>query len=156
MTTKPTPKLFAIKTTGGQEKTVADFLSNRVKMKKLPIYSALVIENMKGYVFLEADNAQVVNDGITGFKNVRGQVPGIVQYSDIDKFLTTKPVILELDINDLVEIIAGPFKGMKARIKRIEPSRSEVTIILLDAPYPLPVTVDSNYLKLVSKEKQSS
>jgi transcriptional antiterminator NusG len=56
-------------------------------------------------------------------------------------------------VNDVVEIIAGPFKGMRAKITRIEVARSEVTVLLMDAPYQLPVTVDASYLKIVEKAK---
>ena len=47
----------------------------------------------------------------------------------------------------MVEIIGGPFKGMKATITRVDHEKEEATVILLDAPYQLPVTVDANYLK---------
>jgi transcriptional antiterminator NusG len=148
---KQTCRLFAVKTTGGQEKSVADFISNRIAMKQIPVYSIIVFNAIGGYVFLEAENAQIVNNSITGFKHIKGQIPGIIQYQDIEKFLSSKPIISELSVNDIVEIIAGPFKGLKAKINRIETSRSEVTVVLLDAPYQLPVTIDANYLKLISK-----
>ena len=46
-----------------------------------------------------------------------------------------------------VEVIGGNFKGMKATITRVDHDKEEATVILLDAPYQLPVTVDANYLK---------
>ena len=39
---------------------------------------------------------------------------------------------------------------MKATITRVDHDKEEATVILLDAPYQLPVTVDANYLKAVS------
>ncbi|MCP8315180.1 MAG: transcription elongation factor Spt5 [archaeon] len=135
---------------------VADFISNRVSSRKLPVYSIFLLEDMKGYVFLETDNAQVVSEAVSGLKHVRGLVPGMIQYQDIEKFLVTKPVISELKVDDIVEIIAGPFKGMRAKINRIELARSEVTVVLLDAPYQLPVTIDANYLKPSSQTKSES
>ncbi len=149
-------RLFAVKATGGQEKMVADFVANRASKKKLSIYSVLVLDDMKGYVFLETDNAQVVSEAVSGLKHVKGLVPGIMQFQDIEKFLITKPVISELKVDDIIEIIAGPFKGMRAKINRIEMARSEVTVILLDAPYQLPVTIDASYLKPSSKAKIES
>ncbi|MGQ9469745.1 MAG: transcription elongation factor Spt5 [Nitrososphaerales archaeon] len=153
MSKKLSSRLFAIKTTGGQEKIVAEFVANRVSNRKLPVYSMLVLDDMKGYVFLEADNAQVVSEAISGLKHVRGLVPGMIQYQDIEKFLITKPIISELKVDDIVEIIAGPFKGMRAKVNRIELTRSEVTVVLLDAPYQLPVTIDASYLKPSSQAK---
>ncbi len=54
----------------------------------------------------------------------------------------------ELAVENTVEIIGGPFKGMKATITRIDKEKEEATVVLLDASYQLPVTVDANYLKL--------
>jgi len=39
---------------------------------------------------------------------------------------------------------------MKATITRIDVEKEEATVVLLDASYQLPVTVDANYLKLVT------
>ena len=38
---------------------------------------------------------------------------------------------------------------MKATITRLELEKEEATVVLLDAAYHLPVTLDANYLKLV-------
>ena len=147
-------RFFAVKTTGGQEKTVANYAYTVLLRRPKPIYSILVLDGMKGYVLFEATNAQVVIETVMGFKHVKSTVQGMMLFSDIEKFLVSKPVIDELGVNDIVEIVAGPFKGMKARIDRLELSRGEATIVLLDTPYQLPVTVDANYLKLIKKTEE--
>lgn len=156
-----TTRIFAVKTTGGQEKTVAKFVGDRLEKRKQEgkapqVQAILVLEAQKGYVFFEAPNAQAVSDAISGFKHVKGMVPGYIQYSDIEKFLVEKSMISDVNVNDVIEIIAGPFKGMRARINRVEPQRSEVTVILLDAPYQLPVTVEVGSIKIVSRAQSSS
>ena len=149
-------RIFAVKTTGGQEKTVAKFVGDRIEKRKQEgkesqVYSILVLEAQKSYVFFEAPNAQAVSDSISGFKHVKGMVPGYIQFSDIEKFLVTKSIISDVNVNDIVEIVAGPFKGMRAKINRVEPQKSEVTVMLLDAPYQLPVTVDVGFIRIVSR-----
>jgi transcriptional antiterminator NusG len=149
-------RIFAVKTTGGQEKTVAKFVGDRLEKRKQEgknpqVEAILVLEAQKGYVFFEAPNAQAVSDAISGFKHVKGMVPGYIQFSDIEKFLVEKSMISDVNVNDVIEIIAGPFKGMRARINRVEPQRNEVTVILLDAPYQLPVTVEVGSIKIVSR-----
>jgi transcriptional antiterminator NusG len=47
-------------------------------------------------------------------------------------------------------VIAGPFKSMKAKITRVDYEKQEATVVLLDSPYQIPVTVDANYLKRLS------
>ncbi len=149
-------RIFAVKTTGGQEKTVAKFVGDRLEKRKQEgkesqVYSILVLEAQKSYVFFEAPNAQAVSDSISGFKHVKGMVPGYVQFSDIEKFLVTKSIISDVNVGDVIEIVAGPFKGMRAKINRVEPQKSEVTVMLLDAPYQLPVTVDVGFIRIVSR-----
>jgi len=153
-------RFFAVKTTGGQERNVAKFVGNRLERNETEnsvisstIRSIVVIDSLKGYVFFEAPNAQVVSDAISGFKHVKNMIPGIVPYEDIEKFLVTRSIVSEISINDTVEITSGPFKNMKAKISRVEAGRSEVTIMLLDAPYQLPVTIDVNGIRIVEKSK---
>ncbi|MCL4518735.1 MAG: transcription elongation factor Spt5 [Thaumarchaeota archaeon] len=154
-------RIFAVKTTGGQEKTVAKFVGDRLEKRKQEgkesqVYSILVLEAQKSYVFFEAPNAQAVSDSISGFKHVKGMVPGYIQFSDIEKFLVSKSIISDVNVNDVIEIVAGPFKGMKAKINRVEPQKSEVTVMLLDAPYQLPVTVDVGFIRIVSRAASAS
>ena len=143
--------IYPVKTTGGQERTVATFVANKAMQKKKPIYSILALDTWKGYVLFEAPNSQVVDESIQGFKHVRSKIPGMMQFQDIEKFLVTKSMVAELSDSDIVEIVAGPFKTMRAKIVRIETAKQEVTVVLLDTPYQLPVTVDAAYLKIVQK-----
>ena len=144
-------RFFAVKTTGGQEKNVANMAETRIKMKSHEIHSILLPDSQKGYIYIEAANAQIVGKCVTGTKHVKNIVPGIIQFQDIERFLVTKSAVSELDVGDAVSVISGPFKRMNATITKIESSRSEATIILLDAQYPMPITVPASYLKIIQK-----
>jgi transcriptional antiterminator NusG len=143
--------IFAVRTTVGQERNVANLIASRVKTNAVPIKAILVPENLKGYIFIEADGPHVVEQAISGIKHVRSRVPGIVAFSEIKKYITVKLSIEELDINDLVEVTGGPFKGMRAKITDIDRPKEEVTVELLEATFTLPVTVHADYVKLVQK-----
>jgi transcriptional antiterminator NusG len=71
-----------------------------------------------------------------------------MEFKDIEGYLVTKSNAPNIAVDNVVEIIGGPFKGMKATVTRVDNDKQEATVILLDAPYQLPVTVDSNYLKI--------
>jgi transcriptional antiterminator NusG len=62
-------------------------------------------------------------------------------------------MVAELTEGDTVEIVAGPFKTMRAKITRIESAKQEVTVVMLDTPFQLPVTVSAAYLKIVERAK---
>ena len=145
--------IFPVKTTGGQEKTVATFVAKRAVQKSKPIYAVLALDTWKGYVLFESATSQAVDESIQGFKHVRSKIPGMMQYQDIEKFLVTKSMVAELNEGDTVEIVSGPFKSMRARITRLEKEKQEVTVILLDTVYQMPISLDAAYLKLVERAK---
>jgi transcriptional antiterminator NusG len=155
-TEEPMTKIFAVKTTTGQEKNVAKLVAAKVEMNHIPIKAILVPETLKGYVFVEADGPHFVEEAITGVRHVRSRVPGVVSFSEIERYIIRKPIIEELDENDVVEVTGGPFKGMRAKITRIDKSKAEVTLELLEATFTLPITVHSDYIKLVEKAKSQS
>jgi len=145
--------IFPVKTTGGQEKTVATFVAKRAVQKSKPIYAVLALDTWKGYVLFESATSQAVDESIQGFKHVRSKIPGMMQYQDIEKFLVTKSMVAELNEGDTVEIVSGPFKSMRAKITRLEKEKQEVTVILLDTAYQMPISLDAAYLKLVERAK---
>lgn len=140
--------LFAIRTTGGQEKVVMNLLQTRAKMNKINIQAVLLVDNLKGYVVVEALDPSAAYQAIEGVRHIRGQLRGELDFKDIEGYLVKKSTVTQLTVDKVVEITGGPFKGMKATITRVDYEKEEATVVLLDAAYELPVTVDANYLKL--------
>jgi transcriptional antiterminator NusG len=143
-------KFFAIRITGGQENIVANIIQNRINAKKIGIHSILILENFKGYIIVEAPDSNIAYEALAGVRHVRGQIRGELPFKDIEGYLVKKPVVSDLNVDDTVEIIGGPFKAMQAKITRVDYEKQEATVVLLDSPYQIPVTVDANYLKKVS------
>jgi len=147
--------IFAVRTTVGQERNVSNLIAGRAEANRIPIKAILVPETLRGYIFIEADGPHIVEKAISGIRHVRSRVPGVVSFSEIEKYIVVKPVIQDLDLNDLVEVTGGPFKGMRAKITGIDRSKEEVTIELLEATFTLPITVHADYLKVVKKSEES-
>jgi len=146
--------IFAVRTTAGQEKNVANMIAIRVETADIPIKAVLIPGALKGYVFVEAEGPHLVERAIAGIKHIRSRVPGKVEFSEVEKYIVMKPIIKELKIDDIVEIVGGPFKGMRAKITRIDETKNEVTLELLEATFTLPITVHADYVKLVEKAKE--
>jgi transcriptional antiterminator NusG len=140
-------QFFAIRTTGGQEENTANFIYKNSVLNKNQVYCIIYLTSQKGYLIIESKSGQDVREAISGIKHVKELVPGLLKIEDFDKLLIKKPAITEYTIGEIVDIVMGPFKGMKAKITKIDLSKMEVTVMLLDAPYPLSLTVDSSYLK---------
>lgn len=143
-------KFFVVRVSGGQESLIASMLQSRLSSKKIEgIYSILFLESFKGYVIVEALDSNIAYEALHGIRHIRGQIRGELPFKDLEGYLIKKPVVTELVIDDTVEIIAGPFKSMKAKIMRVDYEKQEATVVLLDSPYQIPVTVDANYLKKI-------
>ena len=140
--------LFAIRTTGGQEKVVMRILETRARMNKINIQSVLWVKDLKGYVVIEALDPSAAYQAIEGVRHIRGQLRGELEFKDIEGYLIKKSTVAQLAVDQTVEITGGPFKGMKATITRVDHEKEEATVLLLEASYELPVTVDANYLKI--------
>jgi transcriptional antiterminator NusG len=147
-------KIFVVKTTTGQERNVARLIASKVEMNRIPVKALLVPDTLKGYVFVEADGPHLVEEAIVGLRHVRSRIPGLVSFNEIERYIVRKPVMEDLNEDDVVEITGGPFKGMRAKITRLDKSKGEVTLELLEATFTLPITVHSDYVKLVEKAKK--
>ncbi|HWY34164.1 MAG TPA: transcription elongation factor Spt5, partial [Nitrosopumilaceae archaeon] len=125
MTQEIKSHFFAVRTTGGQEKVVMGLLENRIKLKKINIQAVLLLDNLKGYVVVEAIDANAAFDALQGIRHIRGQLRGELQFKDIEGYLVKKSTVSELAVDKIVEIIGGPFKGMKATVTRIDHEKEE-------------------------------
>ncbi|NVM29488.1 MAG: transcription elongation factor Spt5 [Candidatus Helarchaeota archaeon] len=144
--------IFAIRTTIGQEKGVAHLLTKRMETMKLKtLKSILVPEQLKGYVFVEAGAAEEVGQACMGIPHIRGKPIGTIALNQIEHFLIPRVPTEGLAVGDLIEIIGGPFKGEKAKVTRIDTTKEEVTLELLESTYPIPIKVHADYIKLIEK-----
>ena len=145
--------IFTIRTTVGQESLVADILSNKIRKEDLSIYSLSVIPGLKGYILIEADNEMTVRRGITNTSHVKGKgiVGGEVKIDELDTLLESKPLMKSIKAGQKVELIAGPFKGEKAKVIRVNDTKEEVTVELLEAAVKIPVTISAEHIRVIKE-----
>ena len=149
MEEKPSNRIFAIKVTGGQERSIANLIHSKALSRSSPIYSIIYVDKMRGYLLIEVRDVHPVVDLVSGVKHVRSIVSGTISVKDIEALIRPKEAGLELYPEQEVIVISGPFKGMKAKVVRHDKEKREATILLLDTPYRLQVTVEDSYLKPV-------
>ena len=133
----------------GQERNVALMLTDKAKVEELPIVAILAPTTLKGYVIVETAAPHAVDQLIRGMMHTRERVQGLVDPSEVDHYLETKPAIEGLEVDTVVEVVAGPFKGMQAKVVRVDTSKEEVTVELLEAAFTLPITVHADYVREV-------
>ncbi len=144
--------IYTIRTTSGREDIVIDLLASRVKAENLDIKSLFHPAEIKGYVFAEGPLG-AVHKAIQGMMHIRGIIEKSVKLGEIQHFLEYTKARIRIDINDMVEIIGGPFKGERGKVKRIDKVKGEVTIELLEASIPIPVTIATEFVKIVKRAK---
>ena len=144
--------IFVVRTTGGQEYNVARFVEIRARMKNLPIKAIVVTNKLKGYVIIEADNPYIVREATQGLRNVRSRLPAALKLDEVKRLLVEEKVVDVLKIGDTIEVVAGPFKGYKARVDRINRKREELTIQLLTTGITtLPITLRADQVQPLKK-----
>lgn len=145
-------KIYAVRTTIGQEKNAADMMYARTKREKLNIYSILVPYEVRGYIMIEAPNKSEVENSLLGVSHIRGIVEGEVGFKEVERFLEPKSVVAKVEMGDIVELTSGPFKGEKARVVRVDKGKEEATVELFEATVPIPVTVRGDSIKVIMRE----
>jgi transcriptional antiterminator NusG len=132
---------------------VVDILAAKSKREGLEIYSMAVMPGLKGYILIEADNENTVQRGIAGVNLVksRGVVAGVVKIEELSTILSSKPLMEAIKPDQKVELIAGPFKGEKARVIRVNETKEEVTVELLEATVKIPVTIKAEQIRVIKE-----
>ncbi len=143
--------IYAVKTTASEKTTVADMLGER---DNPGIFSVLVPSDVTAYVLVEAENENVVQRAIDRIPHAHSMVEGETSMAEVEHFLTPKPSVSGVNEGDVVEIISGPFKGEKARIKRIDTASEEVTVELHESTVPIPVTVRGDHIRVLDSEER--
>ncbi|RLF13614.1 MAG: transcription elongation factor Spt5, partial [Thermoprotei archaeon] len=119
MTARPGDFLYLVRTTVGQERNVMFIAEGRIEREGLPVKALVCIETLRGYVLAEADAPHYVEKAFANIKHVKGVSLRKISLSEVESFLVPKPAIEGIDVDDIVEITGGPFRGMKGRIVRV-------------------------------------
>jgi transcriptional antiterminator NusG len=138
----------------GREKIALKYIEDEIKLRNLDISAILYLDELKGYIFLDGEQEDI-NRAIYGAPHVKGIIKKPVTVQDIRKYLEKEKPSIELDMGDIIEILNGPFKGEKGRIVRLNEAKKEVTIELLEAVVPIPLTISTSIIRVIEKNKSA-
>jgi transcriptional antiterminator NusG len=103
---------------------------------------------------VEADDNGPIERVLEEIPHARGMVPGESGISEVEHFLSPKPDVEGIAEGDIVELIAGPFKGEKAQVQRIDEGKDQVTVELYEATVPIPVTVRGDQIRVLDSDER--
>ncbi|OWT33839.1 transcription elongation factor Spt5 [Methanobrevibacter sp. 87.7] len=154
--------IYALKTSAGQERNVARLLATRTRETQgtdthIGIESIIVPESLKGYILVESSTKIDMRNPAMKINHLRGIVEGtgasnVISFEEVKRFLKPEPIISNIHKGSIVELISGPFKGERAKVVRIDESREEVVLELIEAAVPIPVTVEADQIRIIQKE----
>ncbi len=142
--------IFTLRTMPGQEELVATILKNKAS-DELPIYSIILMPNIKNYIIIEVDNETTLKRAIMDIPYVKksAMTIGKVNHKELEAMLKVETIMEKLDIDTIVEIKSGHLKGEKARVVRVNPTKEEITVEILDATIKMPITLKAENIKIV-------
>jgi transcription termination/antitermination protein NusG len=143
--------VLAIKTSRGYEREVADTLLARADDKPDVVFALLVPSALRGYVFAEGMSFEGVREMLKGIRKARGLVEGETTLKEVEPLLVPKVTVEGFVEGAIVELISGPFKGEKARVRKIDQAKEEITVELIEAVVPIPVTVRGDHVRMLEK-----
>ena len=146
-------KLFIVKTTKGREGQVLDFVASSAK-KRNDIYSIFHPQGLTGYIMIEAEELSAAREAAHGIPYAKGVLPKEITYAEIESMIEFKPEEVDINEGDTVRIIAGPFKGEKARVTRVDLSKAQIVLELLEAAVPIPVTIGMDSVQVIGRKEQ--
>ncbi len=132
-----------------------DFIASNAK-KVAGIYSIVFPHGMTGYILIEADGYDSIKNIATGIPYVRGILRNPTKYEEIEHLIEFKPETVDVHKGDIVSIIAGPFKGEKAKVTRVDLQKQQVVLELLQAAVPIPITLGLDSVKLAERAAEAA
>jgi transcriptional antiterminator NusG len=144
--------IYIIKVQTNKEENAVDLISDRAKKKNLPVYSVARAHGVKGYIFLEAEGRDSAEEAVYNLPYIKGIIGRTIDYSEIEGMMEPTAATVSIQEGDIVEIISSTLKGEKAKVLRIDKQKEEVTVSLLGAVIPLPVTIKLDNVKVIRRE----
>ena len=151
-------QMLVLKTQVGQERRVAEALGGKARRFGLPILGLLAPSELRGYVFIETTDPIRVEKGVRGVSYARALIkdpmtgqPKDTPFTEIAHFLTPVSAVAKIAEGDIVELVSGPFRGEKAKVTRVDDTKEEITVELIESMVPIPITVKGEHVRVLEK-----
>ncbi|MFH1133655.1 MAG: transcription elongation factor Spt5 [Nanoarchaeota archaeon] len=146
--------IFALRTTANREDQVMDFITSHAVKRNLKVWAVVRPHGMRGYIFVEAESRSDAEQAAFNVPYARGVLPNTIDYHEIEHMLEQVKHEVNIQKNDIAEIISGPFKREKCKITRIDKTKEEVVVELLEAAVPIPITVKLDAVKVIRRDSE--
>lgn len=146
--------IFIIKVTTNKEERALEMITDRAKKKELEVYTVARLHGLRGYIILEAADRDSAEEAAFNLPYVKGIIGKTVSYDEIKNMLKPEVEDFNIEVGDIVEMIADHFKKEKGKVMRIDKKKGELVVSLLGAAVPIPVTVKMDNVKVIRRESE--
>ncbi len=144
-------KFYALEAIGGMEERVALVIAFRADTKDLDIKSIVVPSDLKGIIIVEANRMKDLIDATIGVRNLKRKRPIPLKPEDVERIVKPAVEVAGLNIGDVVEVVAGPFKGRRGKVVEVSESKGEVKLQIIEAESRMIATVPIDEVRKVEE-----
>ncbi|KAI4307181.1 hypothetical protein L6164_030396 [Bauhinia variegata] len=127
------PKLWMVKCAIGREREVAVCLMQKCidRGSELQIRSAIALDHLKNYIYIEADKEAHVREACKGLRNIYAQKITLVPIKEMTDVLSVESKAIDLSRDTWVRMKIGTYKGDLAKVVDVDNVRQRVTVKLI-------------------------
>jgi len=148
--------IFIIKVTTNKENRALEMIHERAVQKALNVSAIARPHGLRGYIILEAMDRESAEEAAYNLPYVKGIIGKTLAYDEIKNMLQPQAEDFNIEVGDIVEMIADQFKKEKAKVIRVDKKKGEVIVSLLGAAVPIPVTVKIDNVRVIRRESEES
>ena len=146
--------IYIVKVTTNKEERALEMVAAKIKKKDLNVYAVARPHGLRGYILLESPDRENAEEAVFNLPYVKGILPKVLSYEEVKSMLEPITADVKIEKNDIVEIIAEPFKKEKAKVIRVDKAKGEVSVSLLGAVVPIPATVKIDNVRVIRREEE--
>ncbi|KAF8377116.1 hypothetical protein HHK36_030489 [Tetracentron sinense] len=127
------PKLWMVKCAIGREREAAICLMQKCidKGPELQIRSAIALDHLKNYIYVEADKEAHVKEACKGLRNIYSMKVMLVPIKEMTDVLSVESKAIDLSRDTWVRMKIGTYKGDLAKVVDVDNVRQRVTVKLI-------------------------
>lgn len=148
--------IYILKVTTNKEERAMEMIHERAISKNLQVFSVVRPHGLKGYLIIEAVDRDTIEEAAFNLPYVKGIIGKTVTYEEIKNMIQPEVEDFNIEVGDIVEMIADHFKNEKGKVMRIDKKKGEIVVSLLGAAVPIPVTVKMDNVKVIRRDSENS
>ncbi|XP_022851445.1 putative transcription elongation factor SPT5 homolog 1 [Olea europaea var. sylvestris] len=127
------PKLWMVKCAIGREREVAVCLMQKCidKGPEMQIRSAIALDHLKNYIYIEADKEAHVREAVKGMRNIYPSKVMLVPIKEMTDVLSVESKAIDVSRDTWVRMKIGTYKGDLAKVVDVDNVRQRVTVKLI-------------------------